>query len=68
MSKTSISCWMTLCVSALRGLRWRRDRPTARPSSGILLGCQFNDPVRVIVFNTEQGTSRHASTVSRRLD
>ena len=26
-----------------------------------LLGCQFNDPVRVIVFNTEHGTSRDAS-------
>lgn len=26
-----------------------------------LLGCQFNDPIMVVTFNIEQGTSRDAS-------
>jgi len=26
-----------------------------------LLSCQYNDPVRVVVFNTEEGTSRDVS-------
>ena len=37
------------------------ENDTHREVASVTLACQYNSPVRVIAFNTEQGTSRDVS-------
>ncbi|MEA2922030.1 MAG: hypothetical protein QOF07_1993 [Bradyrhizobium sp.] len=60
-SRTCTWCWTIPAAAAVSGPKPRLTPPTLKPSSSIFWGGQYNNPVRVVGFNTAERWSQDVS-------